>query len=280
MLKNEEFYPLICEMNIIDYRDEYYQIRISQGKLSTDIFYKPVGRFLKFNHNCSLSHVLQQNEYQLRKILHNKKPDTFRLGFKLKFIIRNNNEIIKLNDLTKLVAYDKRTIIPSVYALDYYLPDFITIFTDGSYSKMKAKSSYIVLYKNNKDLYNIHFGVNEIDNSSLIELTAVIEGLKLFKNESKIRIVTDSRYVIKGLTEWIYNWKLNDWHTAQGEKVKHIKQWSEFDELTEHKYIEFNWVKAHSFHFENNICDKYAKELLANNHSLNVQKYYLKKNID
>ena len=118
------------------------------------------------------------------------------------------------------------------------------------------------MYKKTNDLLDIKFGIKEIQNSSLIELIAVIEGLKELADHKKVRIVTDSRYVIKGLTEWLYNWKLNDWYTAQGEKVKNITFWKEYFMLTQGKYIEFEWVKAHSSHFENTICDSYAKELL------------------
>jgi len=89
----------------------------------------------------------------------------------------------------------------------------------------------------------------------------VIEGLKKTQHIENLRIISDSRYVIKGLTEWVFNWKLNDWHTAQGEKVKNIEYWQEFDKLTENKYIEFEWVKGHSSQYENSICDFYAKML-------------------
>ena len=51
---------------------------------------------------------------------------------------------------------------------------------------------------------------------------AAMKGLELLKEVEKIRIVTDSQYVRKGVTEWIMCWKINGWQTANGEKVKLI----------------------------------------------------------
>ncbi|WBW99763.1 RNase H family protein [Oceanirhabdus sp. W0125-5] len=55
---------------------------------------------------------------------------------------------------------------------------------------------------------------------------------------------------------------MNGWLTANGEKVKDIDNWVKFDKLTEGKYIEFQWVKGHSDHFENTLCDLYAKDAI------------------
>lgn len=250
-------------MNIVDIRDNFFVILISLNDLTCTVEYYPKERHLIYKSDNLLIDILKDNEYQLRKVLHNKRKDTFYVGFKLTFILRDNDEAVAFNDLSKLIVYDKRKGNPVIKAVDYYENEFMTLFTDGSYSEKKGICSYVALIKNTRNLYDVKFGIKDFQNSSLIELYAVIAGLKFLKYEEKIRIVTDSRYVIKGLTEWIYNWKLNDWYTAQGEKVKHIKYWEEYAKLTENKYVEFDWVKGHSFHFENLICDKYAKELIA-----------------
>jgi ribonuclease HI len=88
--------------------------------------------------------------------------------------------------------------------------------------------------------------------------------LELLKDEVEIRLITDSQYVRKGLTEWIINWKLNNWKTANGESVKNIKHWKKFDNLSNNKYIEFQYVKAHSQQFENTMADLYARDAAGN----------------
>jgi len=255
-------YPLICKMNIIGCADSFYQINIESENLNSEILFSRELKELKFISDGFLTDILKENEYQLRKILHNKRKDTFYVGFKLNFIINKNIDAVSFNDIENLIVYDRREQIAKVYVKEKYKQNFITLYTDGAYSEKKKKCAYVSLIKSNKELYDIKFGIKDIQNSSLIEMIAVIEGLKLLKNETKVRIVTDSRYVIKGLTEWIYNWKLNDWYTAQGEQVKNKEYWLEYSKLTMGKYIEFEWVKGHSDHFENTICDRYASELL------------------
>jgi len=255
-------YPLICKMKILGCTDNFYKINIKSKKQTAEILFSRELKELRFISDNSFSEILKENEYQLRKILHNKRKDTFYIGFKLKFILNKNIDAVAFNDKNKLVVYDGRVGEAKIYVREKYEPDFIIMFTDGAYSEKKKKCSYVVLYKSTRNFYDIQIGLRDLQNSSLIEMIAVIEGLKGIKEEPKIRIVTDSRYVIKGITEWMRNWELNNWHTAQGEKVKNKKYWLEYSELTRGKYIEFEWVKGHSFHFENTICDKYASELL------------------
>jgi len=149
--------------------------------------------------------------------------------------------------------YDVKSIEKDEYPI-------LKVFTDGCYLEKFGQGAFAVIIKKLNGKLDLVAKKTEADSSSLIELIAVIEGLKSLPSADYLRIISDSRYVIKGLTEWIFNWKLNDWHTAQGEKVKNIAYWQEFDLLTEGKYVEFEWVKGHSSHFENTLCDFYAKQ--------------------
>jgi len=83
---------------------------------------------------------------------------------------------------------------------------------------------------------NITFIFNRI-----IELEAAIKGLEILKDVVQIRIISDSQYVRKGLTEWGPIWELNDWHTVNGDKAKNIGYWKYFNILSIGKYIEFEW---------------------------------------
>ncbi len=255
-------YPLICEMNIKGCVAGFWQINIDSENRNAEILFSSELKELKYISDNVFTDTLKDNEYQLRKILQNKRADTFYIGFKLNFILNKNIDAISFNDIENLIVYDRREKEIKVSVKEKYKPEFITLYTDGAYSEKKEICSYVSLFKSVKGLYSVKFGIKNLQNSSLIEMIAVIEGLKVLKDETKVRIVTDSRYVIKGLTEWIYNWKLNNWHTAQGEKVKNRECWLEYSDLTSGKYIEFEWVKGHSEHFENTICDRYASELL------------------
>ena len=97
-----------------------------------------------------------------------------------------------------------------------------------------------------------------------MELTAVIESLKLIKNPSKIIITTDSTYVKNGITEWIHNWKLKGWKTANKKPVKNKQLWQELDVLTNNHQIEWKWVKGHAGHAGNERADELANEGIDN----------------
>lgn len=247
-------------MEITDKSGPFYLIIIRSGEKICQIYFSPELKEINFIDDNSLTDELKKNLYQLRKILHNKRSDTFYKGFKLKFIFKNNADAIAFNDLSKLIVLDRRFGKYLVTSKKKGSNSFLHIFTDGCYLGKSKQGAYAALFKKPNGKLDIKAGKTNIPSSSLIELMAVIEGLKLVQNIDNLRIISDSRYVIKGLTEWMFNWKLNDWHTAQGEKVKNIKYWKEFDLLTEGKYIEFEWVKGHSSHFENTLCDFYAKQ--------------------
>ncbi|WP_428866280.1 ribonuclease H family protein [Clostridium sediminicola] len=252
----------ILRMEIVDVKEKDYIINISKGEELSKISFNPYEKKLQFISENSLSLYLLKNEYQLRKMLHNKRIDTYFLGFNLVFVLRNNKDIAGFNDRNKIIVLDKRNNSENSYVIDKGEKIIHEIYIDGSYSDKKRKGAFTVIIKNTIGDYKSYVEESLETGSSQTELRAAIKGVELLRNTEKIRIITDSQYVRKGLTEWIMCWKLNGWKTANGEKVKNIDNWKRFDELTNGKYIEFQWVKAHSNHFENTLCDLYAKKKL------------------
>jgi ribonuclease HI len=250
----------IYKLKIIDKKEQSFLIKISRDRLSCQVLYNPDEKILEFQGSDALSKELADNKYQLTKILHNKRNNTYFPGFKLKFILRNNEHAISLNDLSKLVILDRRNNNHLVSSADKDQKEIFRIYTDGCYLENKKRGAYIALFKKVNNKLNLICKSTPATSSSLIELMAVVHGLECAQAQECIRIVSDSRYIIKGLTEWMFNWKLNNWYTAQGKKVKNIAWWKKFEKLTRGKYIEFEWVKGHSQHYENSICDYYAKQ--------------------
>ncbi len=93
-----------------------------------------------------------------------------------------------------------------------------------------------------------------------MELTAVIRGLQALNKSCKVRITTDSKYVLTGITEWIANWKQRNWKTANKKPVLNVELWQQLDELAGKHEIEWHWVKGHSGHPENEIADQLANQ--------------------
>ena len=92
-----------------------------------------------------------------------------------------------------------------------------------------------------------------------MELTAVIRALEALKRPCKIKVVTDSNYVIQGITSWIFRWLKNNWKNAQKQEVVNRDLWERLLELSSLHEIEWEWVKGHDGYIENERCDKLAK---------------------
>ncbi len=251
----------VLNMEIIDEDNSIFTIMISSKEHSTTVEFNPVSKVLNFLKDDRLSKIIIKNEYQFRKVLHIKKLETYYKGFKLKFVLRDKKDVAAFGDISKILVVDKRAGNYKNYVIDTGRESIVELYVDGSYMEKKSKGGYAVIIKSPEGNYKLRSFETDVNSSSLIELLAAIKGLELLSETEEIRIVTDSQYVRKGLTEWIINWKLNDWQTANGEKVKNIEYWKKFDALSDNKYIEFKYVKAHSQQFENTMADLYAKDM-------------------
>ena len=94
-----------------------------------------------------------------------------------------------------------------------------------------------------------------------MELLAVIEGLKTLTKSSCVKIVSDSKYVLQGLEDWMPKWKKNDWRRKEGNSFKPVKNvdlWKELDRLSSLHELTFQHVLGHSGHHFNERCDELA----------------------
>jgi len=109
-----------------------------------------------------------------------------------------------------------------------------------------------------------------------MELMAVIKGLKILTKPSWVRIVTDSNYVYQGITTWIYGWIKKNWLNSQRKPVLNRDLWEELLTVSKPHQIEWQWVKGHSQHPENERCDmlaKYAIRKISKGELLKTAKY-------
>lgn len=95
-----------------------------------------------------------------------------------------------------------------------------------------------------------------------MELTAAIEGLKALKRPCKVILTTDSQYVKNGITQWLPNWKKNNWRTAAKKPVKNQDLWQALDAAIQPHEIEWAWVKGHAGHAENERVDELANQAM------------------
>lgn len=140
---------------------------------------------------------------------------------------------------------------------------YVQIYTDGACQVSKRNGGYaaILVYKNKVLKEVVGNDVNTTNNK--MELMAVIAALRLFERKSwRMDINTDSKYVIKGITEWISRWVSGGWLTAKGESVKNKELWQELYLLIQRHKIDWIHVLGHSGDYYNERCDKLAKEVI------------------
>lgn len=140
----------------------------------------------------------------------------------------------------------------------------IIIYTDGACSGNPGPGGWgaILMYKGAKK--EISGGKKDTTNN-VMEITAVIEGLKQLKKQSEVQVYSDSSYVVNTFKQgWIYNWMKKGWRTASGEPVKNKELWQELYNLTQKHKVEFIKVKGHSDNEFNNRCDEMAREAIKN----------------
>ena len=130
----------------------------------------------------------------------------------------------------------------------------VTLFCDGSSLGNPGPGGYGVILRYGNIEKELSGGEADTTNNKM-ELKAVLEGLKALKQPCEVEIVSDSSYVVKGINEWLENWKKRDF-----KKVKNPDLWKEYISVSKPHKIKATWVRGHNGHEENERCDKLAKE--------------------
>lgn len=134
----------------------------------------------------------------------------------------------------------------------------IEIFTDGACSGNPGPGGWGAVLRYNGNEKELSGGSADTTNNKM-ELTAVIEALKALKEPCEVTLTTDSKYVCDSILRgWVYSWQKNGWRKADKKPALNIELWKELLSLLEKHKVEFNWVKGHAGHPENERCDKLA----------------------
>lgn len=138
----------------------------------------------------------------------------------------------------------------------------VTIYTDGACSGNPGPGGWgsILMCKGNKKEIS---GASKNTTNNIMEITAVIEALKLLKFECNVKIYSDSAYVVNAFNQkWIYGWMKKGWVNASKEPVKNKELWQELYNLIKQHNVEFIKVKGHSDNEYNNRCDELARNAI------------------
>lgn len=135
----------------------------------------------------------------------------------------------------------------------------IHIYTDGACKGNPGPGGWGVVLRSGQHEKELWGGEKETTNNRM-ELTAVIRALEALKRPVSACIYTDSKYVQKGISEWIHNWKRNGWRTSAKAPVKNADLWEQLDKLVAQHKLEWIWVKGHAGDPGNEQADALANK--------------------
>lgn len=131
--------------------------------------------------------------------------------------------------------------------------------TDGACRGNPGPGGWGVLLQYQGTDKHLYGGETNTTNNRM-ELMAAIKGLEALTKPSQIELNTDSKYVLKGITEWLPQWKRRGWKTAANKPVKNIDLWQRLDKVAQEHEIKWCWVKGHSGHPGNECADQLANQ--------------------
>lgn len=143
----------------------------------------------------------------------------------------------------------------------------VEIFTDGACRGNPGPGGWGALLRYNHTEKRLYGAESQTTNNRM-ELMAAIVALESLTRPCEVVLTTDSQYVKKGITEWLSSWKSRQWKTAARKPVKNVDLWKRLDEACHMHTINWQWVRGHTGHPENELADQLANqaidELLAN----------------
>jgi ribonuclease HI len=139
----------------------------------------------------------------------------------------------------------------------------VTIYTDGACSGNPGPGGWgaVLLFgENRKDIS----GAEQMTTNNRMELTAAIEALGRLKEECRVKLHSDSAYLVNCFREgWMKGWIRNGWRNSRGQPVENRDLWERLNELMQRHEVEYVKVKGHSDNELNNHCDLMAREAIA-----------------
>jgi ribonuclease HI len=232
---------------------------LSDGKEILLLIYLIDKKHFVISSNTYLANTMRKFQLQLGKVLKSAIKGQLEVGQTIHCVFIENFNFLKETDYQKYIRVDRRKGL-DIITSETPMIDSYKLYADGSYANKTQQSGYggfIEAPDGTQEIFHRSFNNG---NSNLMELLAVMEGLQRLEPSEIIQVNTDSRFVIRGLVQWVHFWKHNNWQMAYGREVKFANYWQQIDQLCEGKRIEFKWIKGHSGNEKQDFCHQLASE--------------------
>ena len=139
------------------------------------------------------------------------------------------------------------------------MTDTVIIYTDGACKGNPGPGGWGVYLRYKENEKEMCGGETATTNNRM-ELMAAIQALESLNRACRVKLHTDSKYVLQGITEWMDNWKKRGWKTAANQPVKNVELWRRLDSAIQPHTIEWIWVKGHAGDPGNERADQLANQ--------------------
>ncbi|HEX7045539.1 MAG TPA: ribonuclease HI [Burkholderiales bacterium] len=141
------------------------------------------------------------------------------------------------------------------------MPDSVRIYTDGACRGNPGPGGWGAILRYRGHERELYGGERETTNNRM-ELMAAIKALEALTRPCSVVLTTDSEYLRKGITEWLPQWKRRGWLTAARQPVKNQDLWQRLEKAIAPHRIQWEWIKGHSGHPENERADALANRAI------------------
>lgn len=138
----------------------------------------------------------------------------------------------------------------------------VEIFSDGACSGNPGPGGWGTILRAGGQTKELSGFAPQTTNNRM-EMLGAIAGLEALKRPCRVRLTTDSQYLVKGMTEWIHGWQKKGWKNSKKEEVLNRDLWERLLELSRKHQVEWVWVRGHAGHPENERCDELARAAIA-----------------
>ncbi|WP_346728147.1 ribonuclease H family protein [Marinifilum caeruleilacunae] len=233
---------------------------LSDGHEEIQLSYFPEERTIVCLEDTSLSKMICKLKLQFEKVIRTSIKGKLNIGQSISCVFIDGFNFLNRLEFNRYIRVDRLAGKLEITTSQSGLRGIHKIYADGSHSAELNQSGYAGFIESTTGIQEIYYESYKDGSSNLMELLAVIEGLKRVGNQTKIQVNTDSRFVIRGVVQWIHFWKHNNWQTAYGNEVKFVQYWKLIDELCENKLIELKWIKGNSDNNKQAFCHQLARK--------------------
>jgi ribonuclease HI len=153
-------------------------------------------------------------------------------------------------------------------------PACLALYSDGGCRGNPGPGAYaFVIQQHNGEVLAEGVEYESHTTNNKMELSGPLKGLQELLNVlpvtgrepllTKIKVITDSKYVVDGMKSWVHSWKARGWKKADNKTPENIELWQQLEQVANRfMAVEWLWVKGHGGHPQNEYCDRKANEVM------------------